>query len=152
MFSFSVPYLTLTHADPGCLYQRKSGADVTVAYLKWAHLAHLRFKDASPKDGEMEGRVIERTRNRGQEEGKKKKEAERKNTVDAVMRLVAVATSGAGLCCALIYTVPHERRRDSKWEMEEKWEGELVERVWDLGEKKLTANWGGCRGGGENKT
>lgn len=51
------------------------------------------------------------------------------HTVDAVMRLVAMATSGAGLCCALIYIVPHERRRDSKWETEEKWEGELVERV-----------------------
>lgn len=47
------------------------------------------------------------------------------HTVDAVMRLVAMATSGAGLCCALIYIVPHERRRDSKWETEEKWEGEF---------------------------
>lgn len=61
----------------------------------------------------MEGRGIERKRNGGQEEGEKKNGKE-EHTVDAVMRLVAMATSGAGLCCALIYTVPHERRRDSK--------------------------------------
>lgn len=52
--------------------------------------------------------------------------------VDAVMRLVAMATSGARLCWALIYIVPHERRRESEWEMEEergrRWGGELVER------------------------
>lgn len=39
---------------------------------------------------------------------------------DAVMRSVAVATSGAGLCWALIYIIPHERRRERKQEMEEK--------------------------------
>lgn len=35
------------------------------------------------------------------------------------MRPVAMATSGAGLCWALIYIVPHERRRESEWKMEE---------------------------------
>lgn len=48
--------------------------------------------------------------------GAERREGERG---DAVMRLAAMATSGAGLCWALIYIVPHERRRESEWEMEE---------------------------------
>lgn len=35
-----------------------------------------------------------------------------------MMRSVAMATSGAGLCWALIYIVPHEIKGESKWEPE----------------------------------
>ncbi len=86
---------------------------------------HFQFKEPPLKDGEMERRRWrERQRGRGQQtedERKKRKEGGReRERVDAVMRSVAMATSGAGLCWALIYIVPHERWRESKWEMEEK--------------------------------
>lgn len=82
----------------------------------------------------------------GQEERRQQIESEReRERVDAVMRLVAVATSGERLCWALIYIVPHERKRESEREMEEKRdeeggrERELVGRVKDGEKKKLTA-------------
>lgn len=86
--------------------------------------AHFQFKEAPLKDGQIERRrrregergSAERRRTRG----KRGKKGGEKEGVDAVMRSVAMATSRAGLCWALIYIVPHERRRESKWEMEEK--------------------------------
>lgn len=45
-----------------------------------------------------------------------------------MMRLVAVATGGAGLFWVLICIVPHERRRVSKSKTKKKWVKEFV--VW----------------------
>ena len=76
------------------------------------------------------------------------------------MKLVALATSGARLCWAMMYIVPRERKRESRWEMEEKrrrdgeskWGGSRTER-----KEKLIAKTGrqrvkGTEEKGENKT
>ena len=57
-----------------------------------------------------------------------------------MMRSVAVATSGARLCRAVIYIVPHEREGESKWKMEEK------------RERDGESYWGGLRTEREKKT
>lgn len=49
--------------------------------------------------------------------GKKEGGRRDRERVDAVMRSIAMATTGAG---ALIYIVPREGRRESKWETKEK--------------------------------
>lgn len=53
-----------------------------------------------------------------------------------MMKLVALATSGARLCWAMMYIVPCERKRKSRWEMEGKRCRELVGRVEDRRKKK----------------